>query len=69
MVSVNMRVVRAFYYDRKLQKKGTELDLPKGFAAEVVASGKAEYVSAAAASTAAPETAKDAGIQAKTAKG
>jgi hypothetical protein len=44
MGTVKVRVLRAFYYERKLLDVKSEAMLPKGFAAEVVASAKAEYV-------------------------
>ena len=38
-----VRVVRAFYYDKKPVKVDTVVELPKIFAAEMVAANKAEY--------------------------
>jgi len=40
-----VRVLRAFYYQRKPIEVGKVLDLPKTFAAEMVAAKKAQYTS------------------------
>lgn len=49
MQTVQVEVVRAFYYEGKSQKVGARLTLPKTFAAEVVAANKAKVVAEPAA--------------------
>lgn len=44
-----VKVLRAFFFERKLCKVESEIDLPWTFAHEVRAAGKAEFVEAAAA--------------------
>jgi len=39
-----VRVVRAFYFDKKPTKVDTIVEVPKIFAAEMVAANKAEFV-------------------------
>lgn len=39
-----VRAVRGFYFDRKLVKVGTTIELPKVFAIEVCAANKAEPI-------------------------
>jgi len=39
-----VRVLRTFYFDRKAQKVGAVVELPKIFAIEVRAANKAEFV-------------------------
>lgn len=56
MVQVNVKVLRAFYWQGRALKVGEKVSLPKTFAAEVVASNKAEYV---------PDTPKAPEVEAK----
>lgn len=39
-----VKVLRPFYFDKKLQEKDKELDLPRTFAIEVRDANKAEFV-------------------------
>lgn len=41
---LKVRVLRAFYYERELQKVDKVITLPRTFAAEVVASNKGAFV-------------------------
>ena len=54
MKTMRVKIVRPFYYDRKVQKSGDIVELPAVFAVEMIAANKAEGIEPEPAPATAP---------------